>query len=176
MIHIYTGNGKGKTTASLGVMIRTIGAGKKAAVIYFDKGGTHYSERAILDKLSIPYFAYGRDRIDPVTNRFDFSITDADREMGEAGLQKARELVESREYQTIVLDEINSTAALKMIDEEKVLELMTQIKKESPDLEVIFTGRNATDQIKVMADLVIEMKLEKHYFYNGVRAREGIDF
>ena len=57
MIHIYTGNGKGKTTASLGVMIRTIGAGKKAAVIYFDKGGTHYSERAILDKLSIPYFA-----------------------------------------------------------------------------------------------------------------------
>lgn len=176
MIHVYTGNGKGKTTASLGVVIRTIGAGKKAAVIYFDKGGTHYSERAILDKLAIPYFAYGRDRIDPVTNRFDFSITDADREMGEEGLKKAQELLASREYQLIVLDEINSTAALKMIDEEKVLELMAQIKKDFLDLEVIFTGRNATDKIKVLADLVTEMKLEKHYFYNGVRARLGIDY
>jgi len=176
MIHVYTGNGKGKTTASLGVVIRTIGAGKKAAVIYFDKGGTHYSERTILQKLDIPYFAYGRDRIDPVTGRFDFSITDADREMGEMGLKKAHELIASLGYQTIVLDEINSTAALKMINEEKVLELMGQIKKESPLTEVIFTGRNATDQIKDMADLVTEMKLEKHYFYNGVRAREGIDF
>ncbi len=176
MIHVYTGNGKGKTTASLGVVMRTVGAGKRAAVVYFDKGGTHYSERAILEKLEVPYFAYGRDRIDPVTNRFDFSITDADRQMGGEGLIKARELVMSGEYQTIVLDEINSTAALKMIDEEKVLELMTQIKKDFFDLEVIFTGRNATDQIKTMADLVTEMKLEKHYFYNGVRAREGIDF
>ena len=176
MIHVYTGNGKGKTTASLGVVMRTVGAGRRAAVIYFDKGGTHYSERAILDKLATPYFVFGRDRIDSVTNRFDFSITEVDREMGEAGLKKAIELVTSRKYQTIVLDEINSTAALKMINEEKVIALMEQIKKDYPDLEVIFTGRNATDGIKAMADLVTEMKLEKHYFYNGVRAREGIDF
>lgn len=176
MIHVYTGNGKGKTTAALGVLLRTVGAGKQAAIVYFDKGGTHYSERATLEKIGVPYFAFGRDRIDPITNRFDFSITNDDLRLGAAGLAQARELIQSGQYHTIVLDEINSSVALKIIEEVAVVELLEGAKEDFPELELICTGRNATEKIKKSADLVTEMKLEKHYFYNGVRARLGIDY
>lgn len=173
LIQVFTGNGKGKTTAAIGEIVRCVGAGKRAAVIFFDKGGTHYSERNVLEKLGVEWFAYGRDRIDPVTGKFDFSLTDEDRRLGREGLTKARTLVESDQYDLLILDEINSSTDLGIVDEGEVLALIDQ----KPDhVELALTGRNAPPSFIERAHLVTEMRLRKHYFYSGVKAREGIDF
>ena len=173
MIQLFTGNGKGKTTAALGEALRAHAIGKNVAFVYFDKGGTtHYSERKMLDQLGIRYVATGRDRIDAKTGRFDFSIQEIDRKEALRGLQETKRLF-AQEYDVIVLDEINSTLALGMLDEINVLELMDQ----KPDrTELILTGRNATDAVVKKAHLVTEMRLRKHYFYSGVAAREGLDY
>ena len=173
LIQLFTGNGKGKTTAALGEVMRAVGAGKKAAVIFFDKGGTHYAERSVLEKLGVEWFAYGRDRIDPVTSRFDFSVTDEDRRLGKEGLLKAIDFVRSDTIDLLVLDEINSTTDLRMIDEQDVLEFLEQ---KSERIELVLTGRNAPQSFIDRAHLVTEMRLRKHYFYSGVKAREGLDF
>lgn len=173
LIQLFTGNGKGKTTAAIGEIVRTVGAGKRAAIIFFDKGGTHYMERPVLEKLGVEWFAYGRDRIDPVTGRFDFSVTEEDRRLGEQGLEKIRELFKSDSYDLLVLDEINSSADLGFVSAQNVLSLLNA----KPDrLELVLTGRNAPQAFLDHANLVTEMRLRKHYFYSGVKAREGIDY
>ncbi len=173
LVQVFTGNGKGKTTASLGEVIRAVGAGKRATIIYFDKGGTtHYSERAVLERLGIPYVATGRDRIDPVTGRFDFSIQPIDKEEAERGLAAVRQMFTDG-YDLIVLDEVNSTTDLGMMSVEEVLAVLDT----KPDMtEVVLTGRNAPQAFLDRAHLVTEMGLKKHYFYSGVPAREGIDY
>lgn len=173
LIQVVTGDGKGKTTSAIGQVVRTIGAGKRAAFLYFDKGGEHYMERKIFDQLGVDWFAFGRDRIDPVSGRFDFSITDEDRAFGRFGLFKALEIMTSDEYDLLVLDEVNSSCALGFLDEASVLALLDK----KPDrLELILTGRNAPESFKQKAHLVTEVKLIKHYFYSGVKAREGLDY
>ncbi|MBI4435527.1 cob(I)yrinic acid a,c-diamide adenosyltransferase [Candidatus Uhrbacteria bacterium] len=173
LIQLFTGNGKGKTTAALGEVMRVVGAGKRAAVIFFDKGGEHYMERAVLEKLGVPWFAFGRDRIDPVTGRFDFTITDEDRRLGVEGLAKAKALVESDIYDLLVLDEVNSSTDLGILRTEDVLVLLDT----KPDrTELVLTGRNAPQAFLDRAHLVTEMRLRKHYFYSGVKAREGLDY
>ena len=92
MIQIFTGDGKGKTTAALGEVLRCIGVEKKAAVVFFDKGGDHYSERASLERLGVEWWAFGRDRINTRTGKFDFLISDEDREFGREGIKETREL------------------------------------------------------------------------------------
>lgn len=173
LVQVFTGNGKGKTTASLGEAIRATGAGKKVGIVFFDKGGeTHYSERAVLDRLGIPYVATGRDRIDPVSGRFDFSIQQIDRDEARRGLEAARTMF-AEGFDLIVLDEVNSTTDLGMIASEDVLALLD----EKPDrTELVLTGRNAPDAFLERAHLVTEMRLRKHYFYSGVQAREGLDY
>lgn len=173
LIQVVTGDGKGKTTAAIGQCMRTVGAGKKAAIIFFDKGGEHYSERKVLEMIGVEWHAFGRDRIDPVSGRFDFSVTDEDRALGKAGLKKARQLLESDLYDLLVLDEINSSCSLGFLNEQAVLDL----SKEKPErTELILTGRNAPQSFLDAAHLVTEMKLVKHYFYSGVGAREGLDY
>lgn len=173
LIQLFTGNGKGKTTAALGEVMRVVGAGKRAAVIFFDKGGEHYMERAVLEKLGVPWFAFGRDRIDSVTGRFDFTVTDEDRQFGKEGLMKARTLVESDQYDLLVLDEVNSSTDLGFLSESDVLAFLDA----KPDhTEIVLTGRNAPQAFIDRAHLVTEMRLRKHYFYSGVKAREGLDF
>ncbi len=90
LIQVITGNGKGKTTSGLGTAIRAAGANKKVGIVYFDKGGdSHYSERKMLEQIDeIAYTATGRDRIDPETGRFDFSITEEDKQEGARGLEQ----------------------------------------------------------------------------------------
>ncbi|MBI2485191.1 cob(I)yrinic acid a,c-diamide adenosyltransferase [Candidatus Uhrbacteria bacterium] len=173
LVSVFTGDGKGKTTAALGTMVRAAGAGKKVAVVYFDKGGEHYSERSLLGRLGIDWYATGRDRIDPVTGRFDFSITEEDRQEARRGLTRLWEWIKSDGYDLAVADEINSTVALGMLDENEVL---TAIKKKPERLELILTGRNAPASFRDAGHLVSVMGLEKHYFYSGVPAREGIDY
>ena len=173
LVQLFTGNGKGKTTAAMGEVMRAVGARKKAAVIFFDKGGTHYSERAVLEQLGVPWYAFGRDRIDPVTGRFDFSVTDEDRQLGKDGLEQANNIVRSDTIDLLVLDEIHSAVDLGMVDEKDVLAF---IDKKPEGLELILTGRNAPSSFIQKAHLVSEMRLRKHYFYSGVKAREGLDF
>ncbi len=173
LIQVVTGDGKGKTTSAIGTVVRTLGAGKKAAFIYFDKGGEHYMERRVFDQLKVAWWAFGRDRIDPKTGQFDFSVTEEDREFGRQGLAKARELFGTGIYDLIVLDEVNSSTSLGFVDEAEVLALLDA----KPDnLELILTGRNAPESFKEKAHLVSEVTLRKHYFYSGVKAREGLDF
>jgi cob(I)alamin adenosyltransferase len=173
LIQVFTGNGKGKTTAATGEMIRAIGAGKKVGIVYFDKGGeSHYFERSVLRNLGVDLIATGRDRIDPVTNRFDFSISDLDKTEAARGLVEVQRMFEA-EYDVVVLDEINSTVDLGMISVEAVLALL---EKKPETTELVLTGRNAPQAFLDKAHLMTEMKLHKHYFYSGVKAREGLDY
>lgn len=175
LIQLIHGHGKGKTTAALGQAVRCAGAGKRVLIVYFDKGGTsHYSERCIIDQIEgIDYVATGRDRIDPVTNRFDFSITDEDRAEAAKGIEVAKAAMTSGEYDLVILDEINSTQNLGMLSVDSVLDAL-QSKTEMT--EVILTGRNPAQEFLDAAHLVTEMQLQRHYFYSGVPAREGLDF
>ncbi len=173
LVQLFEGHGKGKTTAAIGSIVRMVGAGKRAAMIYFDKGGDHYSERAVFDRLGGDWFAFGRDRIDPITGRFDFSVTEEDRELGARAIEKMHELFLLDLYDLLVLDEVNSSCALGFVSEAAVLELLDC----KPDrLELILTGRNAPEFFRQRAHLVTEMQLVKHYFYSGVKARAGVDF
>lgn len=182
LVQVFTGNGKGKTTAALGEAIRALGAGKSVGIVFFDKGGTHYSERVVLNLVpllskeglrgGLRYTATGRDRIDPVTGRFDFSVTDEDRREAARGLDEvSRMFEEGRDL--VILDEINSTTALGMLPVQTVLSVFDQKPEQT---ELVLTGRNAPQEFLDRAHLVTEMVLRKHYFYSGVKAREGIDY
>lgn len=173
LIQVFTGDGKGKTTAALGEAMRVIGDGRRAVILFFDKGGEHYAERKILEKLGVEWRAFGRDRVDFKTGRFDFSLTDQDRALAAQGLAAAREILASERRDLIVLDEINSCCSLGLLEERSVLELL---RNKPAETEIILTGRNAPDSFIEEANLVTEMKLVKHYFYSGVKARSGLDF
>ena len=176
LLQIYTGNGKGKTTAALGVAIRAAARGKRVAIVYFDKGGeTHYAERDLVRERipEIELFPTGLDRIDPVTNQFRFGVTEEDKAEGTRGLELVKKLFADKAHHLIILDEINSSTELGIVAEEQVLALIDQRPKE---IELILTGRNVPASFKERADLITEMTLEKHYFYQGVMARDGIDF
>lgn len=176
LVQVFTGDGKGKTTAALGTAIRAIAKGWKVAFVYFDKGGSHYSEREFL----VSHFSYlasvfptGLDRIDAQTGKFRFGVTDEDRKEAERGLKIVEDLFQKGEHRVIVLDELNSTVDLGMLDLERVISVL---KTKPSNVELILTGRNCPDEIKELADLVSEVKMVKHYFYQGVQAREGLDF
>lgn len=176
LIQVYTGDGKGKTTAALGLTIRAVGAGKRVGIVYFDKGGEgHYSERKVLrERFSdvVEYVATGRDRIDPETGRFDFSRTETDLAEARRGIEAARAMFK-KGYDVVVLDELCSTVSLQMLPEEEALRLL---EEKPPQTELILTGRNAPASFLACAALVTNMQLKTHYFYAGVSAREGIDF
>ncbi|MFH1632216.1 MAG: cob(I)yrinic acid a,c-diamide adenosyltransferase [bacterium] len=174
LVQLVYGEGKGKTTSALGQAIRCAGSGKRVAVIFFDKGGNHYGERHLFDNLyNIDYWSTGRDRINPESGEFDFSITDADKVEAQKGLELAKRFLTSGEYDLVVLDEINSSTHLGMLSLDSVLEA---IDNKLPKIELILTGRNPHPDLIMRAHLVTEMKLERHYFYSGVPAREGLDF
>jgi len=174
MISVYTGDGKGKTTAALGVLVRAIGAGKKIAWVAFDKGGDNYNERITIRERfpEVDFHATGLNRIDE-KGKFRFGVTDEDKQEGERGLAIIKQLFANNNHDLIVLDEINSSTSLGIVTEADVLSLLN-IKP--TNLELILTGRNAPNSFRDLADLLTEMKLHKHYFYHGVKARPGIDY
>ncbi len=173
LIQLFTGDGKGKTTAALGQVMRSVGAGRRVAVLFFDKGGENYTERKVLDKLEVDWWSFGRDRIDPQTRQFDFEVTEDDKEEMHHGLRQARELFKNDEYDLVVLDEINVVTDLGMVEAEHVLEVLDHKPERT---EVILTGRRAPDEFIERAHLVTEDKLRKHYFYSAVPARKGLDY
>lgn len=175
LIQIFTGPGKGKTSAAVGSMIRAAGAGLRVAIVSFDKGGDHYSERKTLERLSesIDQFPTGLERFNPETRKFRFGIEDPDREEAKRGLGIVRELFDRNEHQLIVLDEINTTTHLGMLDIDDVLDI---IRSKPEEMEIIMTGRDCPQAYKKIADLVSEICDEKHYMTKGVPAREGFDY
>jgi len=170
--HIYTGDSKGKSTAALGLLMRAHGRGLNCFIIYFDKGGFNYGERKILKQLNIEYEVTGLNRMLP-NNQFRFGVTDGDIIEAEKGLEKFKSLLNSKEYDLIVCDEINTTTFLKMLKEDEVLDI---IKNRPDTTELVFTGRYAPQSFIDEATLVTEMKQHKHYFDNGVIARLGIEY
>ena len=176
LIQIFTGDGKGKTTAALGTAMRALARGWRVAFVYFDKGGSHYAERDILaSRFSdlVTVYATGLDRIDPETGKFRFGVTDADRAEAARGLCAVRDLFARAEHRLVILDEINSTTSLGMLEESDVLDALAS---KPQDVEVILTGRHCPESFKNIADLVSDIRIVKHYFYQGVPARDGLDF
>lgn len=163
---IYTGNGKGKTTAALGLALRAICADKKVYFGQFIKG-MDYSELKAVDLL--PNFKieqFGRDC-------FIFNEpTQEDRDIAKDGLDKVKEILSKGEYDLVVLDEINIALYYKLFSIQEVLEALNA---RAYHVEVICTGRYAPQELIDLADLVTEMKEIKHYYTQGVQARVGIE-
>src|SRR3989344_1467693 len=171
MIQIYFGDGKGKTTAALGLAMRAFGQGQKVAIIFFDKGGHDYNERKVLEKLGIDYFSFGRDRR-LIEGIFDFSLKNEDLLMAEKSLAKLKEI--HNNYDLIVLDEVLNAIRLKMMP---LAELVGYVDKELPkNLELVLTGRGRFAELEERADLVSEMRMIKHYFQKNLPARKGIEY
>jgi cob(I)alamin adenosyltransferase len=172
-IHVYTGAGKGKTTAALGLAVRAAGQHKKVAIVYFDKGGMLYGERNILPKLKsrINFWVTGLVRFVP-GKPFRFGVTNGDKREVQRGIAITRALFK-KDYDLIILDELCSCAALKMVPIPRVVKLM---KQKPENIELVLTGRDCPKAIIDAADLVTEMMLRKHYFYKGIPARQGIEF
>jgi cob(I)alamin adenosyltransferase len=168
-VHVYTGDGKGKTTAALGLSLRALGHGLKVFVVQFMKGNIEYGElemaRRLAPQLEIRQMGretfVSRDDPDPV-----------DVEWAQKALALSREVLFRGEHDVVVLDEINVATDFGLIDEESVLEL---IEKRPERVELVLTGRYAPKRVIEAADLVTEMKMVKHYFERGVQARVGIE-
>jgi cob(I)alamin adenosyltransferase len=178
-LHVYTGDGKGKTTACIGLAVRALGAGRRVWMIQFDKGfdGTneHYAERKILRGLpGLRLDPTGCQRIRP-DGTFRFGVTEADREEARRGLALAREAVVSPDFGLVILDEILSAQQYRLLREEDVLGVVA-LWKERGRAELVLSGRTRLASVLEAADLVTEMRKVKHYFDAGVPAREGIEF
>jgi cob(I)alamin adenosyltransferase len=169
LVQVYTGNGKGKTSAAFGIALRAIGRGLKVYIIQFIKGGFDYGELYVVDKLpNLKLKAFGRGKF--VTQR---PAEKEDVKLAEEALILAEEVVKSGEYDIVILDEINVALNLKLIKTKKVLELM---KNKPKHVELILTGRYAPNEMIEAADLVTEMKEVKHPFNKGFQARKGIEY
>jgi len=166
-IQVYTGNGKGKTTAALGLSLRAVGAGFNVFIAQFVKG-MEYSELKSIKQLSpkIILKQYGRDCfIYQNPEEEDFKVA-------RKGFDEVKKIVSSGKFELVILDEINIATHYKLISVEEILELL-ETKPEN--VEIVLTGRNVDKRIIEKADLVTEMKEIKHYYQKGVHARKGIE-
>ena len=166
-VQVYTGDGKGKTTAALGLALRAVGAGLKVFIAQFVKG-MHYSELDALARLSdqITVRQYGRGCF----------ITSApapeDIEAARAGLEETRAAIESGAWDVVILDEANIAVWFGLFT---VSELLGLVELADGRQEIVITGRNADPLVLERADLVTEMRAVKHYYARGIKARKGIE-
>jgi len=173
MILIITGNGKGKTTSAIGIAIRGIGWGKKVALVHFDKGGSHYGEQHILEKLQdLDVFRFGKKRFDEAGKKFRFENTEEDKIETKRALQKVHDLY-NKEYFLIIADELINCLNLGLTDEPSVRQLIDKCPQRT---HLILTGRNAPKWLIKKADMVSEIKEIKHYFKKGQQAIRGLDY
>lgn len=169
LVQVYTGNGKGKTTASLGLALRAAGRQLKVCMIQFMKGGGPCGEH-LAAKMLEPYLTIIRTGREVRVNRE--SPDPEDVKQAYVGLVHARKALSCGEFGMVILDEINGAVANGLIGVDEVISLL-EIKPH--DVELVLTGRNADERIIEAADLVTEMREIKHYFKSGVRARVGIE-
>jgi cob(I)alamin adenosyltransferase len=169
---VYTGKGKGKTTAALGMALRAVGHDHKICMIQFIKGSWHYGEMTSSKRLE-PEFeltAIGKGFVGILDDKTPKEIH---QKIAQEAAEVAKEKILSGKYDLVILDEINYAVNLGLIDEEKILELI-RIKPQK--LTLVLTGNHAKKQIIDVADLVTEMKEIKHPFQKGIKAKKGIDF
>lgn len=167
-IQVYTGNGKGKTTAAYGQAIRALGAGFTVFIGQFVKGKTYNENKAIskyLKNITVKQYGLGCFIID--------EPTDKDIEAAQNGLEEIKKIIHGGVYDMVIMDEVNIALYYKLFDIDEIAELM----KSKPDqVELILTGRYAPQEIMDLADLVTEMKEVKHYYAKGIEARKGIEY
>lgn len=173
-IQIYTGNGKGKTTASLGLTLRALGQNWKVLIILFVKGGDDYGELKSFANLSkkiknnLKIVQTGANRIVYFDN-----ISQEDINQAERAWKCAKYSILKSNFNLIILDEINIAIDLGLINLQEVIEVL----KNKPDSkEVVLTGRNAKKEIIEIADLVSEINPIKHYYNSGIKSRKGIEY
>lgn len=187
-VHVYTGNGKGKTSAAVGAAIRAAGAGRKIYIMQFMKGRA-YSEQNILRKLpEIDLYTTGKPffvaKAGTLTEEFlkelgdDVVVFEPGQPPAEymaliaAGVDKAVWAAKSGKYDMVILDEVNVAVFFELLPLDAVCRLIDEL---NPKTELILTGRGAPAEIIERADLVTEMKEVKHYYAKGVEARLGIE-
>ncbi|MBN2516363.1 MAG: cob(I)yrinic acid a,c-diamide adenosyltransferase [Deltaproteobacteria bacterium] len=166
-VQVYTGNGKGKTTAALGLALRAAGAGLRVYIAQFAKSG-EYSEINALKKYrgSITVRQYGRIWF------INGDPDDDDIQAARKGLEKVKEAMCSGKYDVVILDEANIATRYRLLS---VDELLAFIEAKPEHIELVITGRDADARIIERADLVTEMREIKHYFQRGIQARIGIE-
>jgi cob(I)alamin adenosyltransferase len=170
LVQVFTGEGKGKTTAALGTVLRAVGHGFKVSIIVFIKGHSSQGEYKTLAALpNVKVASFGLRQFIHKNN----VINPAEKAQAQAALASAREDVASGKYDLVVLDEINMAVFFNLLEVDEVLQL---IKDKSPRVELILTGRRADEKIIAAADLVTEMLKIKHPYDKGIKARKGIEF
>jgi cob(I)alamin adenosyltransferase len=165
---VYTGQGKGKTTAALGIVFRALGRGMRVAVVQFIKGKWKTGERLFADTLpGLTFHVMGKG--------FTWNSDDLgrDRAAAQAAWEMSRQLIVSGEYPIVVVDEITYAINYGFIELAEVLEAL---KARPPHVHVIATGRNAPGELCALADLVTDMTAVKHPFERGIRAQLGVDY
>lgn len=166
-VHVYTGNGKGKTSAALGLAFRAAGHGLKTYIAQFMKGQA-YGELASTQRIpEITIEQFGKDTFIHVDE-----ATDEDILLAQNGLNAAKTAMHSGEYDIIVLDEINVAIHFKLVTIQSIIDF---VKSKPKNIELVLTGRYAPTEILDIADLVTEMVPGKHYYTAGVMARDGIE-
>ncbi|MGN0018744.1 MAG: cob(I)yrinic acid a,c-diamide adenosyltransferase [Candidatus Gastranaerophilaceae bacterium] len=173
-IQVYTGNGKGKTTASLGLCLRALGRNWKVLLVMFTKGGNNYGELISFKKLSpeindnLTVVQAGLDRI-----VYKDNSNDDDANAIQNGWKVVKDAIKNNSYNMIIMDEANIAIDLGLLDIKDVIETL---KNKPKEMEIVLTGRNAKQEIIDIAHLVSKIEPIKHYWDTGVVAREGIEY
>ncbi len=173
-IQVYTGDGKGKTTASLGLCMRALGRNWKVLLVMFTKGGDNYGELISFKKLS-PEINDNLTVVQAGLNRIVYSnnVCSSDETEIQKGWKVVKEAIKNNEYNLIIMDEANIAIDLGLIDLDDVIETL---KNKPDEMEIVLTGRNAKPEIVEIAHLVSKIVPVKHYWDTGVVAREGIEY
>ena len=169
LVQVYTGNGKGKTSAAFGLALRAAGRGLKVYIIQFIKGGFDYGELHVADRIpNLTLKAFGRGKF--ITAK---PPEKADVSLAEQAFQLAREVISNGQNDVVILDEINVAVWLRLISLGEVMDL---IRSKPARVELVLTGRHAADEVIEVADLVTEMKEIKHPYREGHASRRGIEY
>ena len=167
LVHVYTGNGKGKTTAALGLAVRMLGSGGKVIILQFMKAPDLYGEQkkirecgAVIESFGLPKFVHGKPEPEDI-------------EAARRALERAKEVASSGEWDLVILDEICVALGFGMLDVNEVKEL---IQNKAPHTELVLTGRYCPEELFELADYVTEMREVKHPYQRGILARKGVEF
>ncbi|MCL6638175.1 MAG: cob(I)yrinic acid a,c-diamide adenosyltransferase [Firmicutes bacterium] len=170
LVHVYTGNGKGKTTAALGLALRAVGHGFRVFMLQFMKKTGNYGEIVTAEKY-LPGFTIVQSGLETFVDGDNPSPADIG--LAQKGLAIARKVIRENRHDLVILDEINVALAYKLAPLAEVVEM---IKNKPPELELVLTGRYAPPEIMALGDVVSEVNLVRHPYQMGVEAREGIEY
>jgi len=169
LVQVYTGDGKGKTSAALGLALRAVGRQLRVFVIQFIKGGFDYGELYVVKQLpNLELRAFGQGKFVTQTPPSEKDVS-----LAKEGFALAKRVVESGEYDVVILDEVNVALHLGLLTLGEVLDL---VKAKPKHVELILTGRYAPKELIEIADLVTEMKEVKHPYTKGLKPRKGIEY